>query len=137
MSTESEPSRELDSPSNDVVSDVNSGSDAGENAAAEAGLSAEVLKQTEWNDETDSVEDAELMETLRGVAEKYPGAELGLEPVGLELVSAALEHHFGRLNLSQEAWERMCHRVARSLLEDPLSHDRWLELWEHLKGGEQ
>lgn len=127
-------SPEPDSPSQNQHLQDASQSEPTLGDSPDADLLAEVLRQTEWNDDAESWEDVELLNALKTVATQFPDTELTLEPTGLALVSAALEYHFGRLNLSQEAWERMCHRIARSLLEDPVSHDRWSELWSHLTG---
>ncbi|MDA1017814.1 MAG: hypothetical protein O3A00_25570 [Planctomycetota bacterium] len=100
-------------------------------ADEDGGLLAEVLRQTEWNDEADSTANPDILAALKKVAAAHPGAAFELEPVGTELVAAALDEHFGHLK-SSPTWERMCHRLARSLFEDPTSLQRLQQLWQHL-----
>lgn len=100
-------------------------------AADDGGLLAEVLRQTEWNDQADSTSNPDILAALKQVAALHPGAAFELEPIGTELVAAALDQHFGHLKTTP-TWEQMCHRLARSLFDDPTSFQRLKQLWQHL-----
>jgi hypothetical protein len=101
-------------------------------AAIDDHLLQNVLNQTlAAMDVGQAVDDAER-QALQSVVERYPHAELGLKPIGEELVSAMLAARFRCLEYPAGVWENLAPQIARTLWEDPTSRARLLVLWTRL-----
>ena len=100
--------------------------------AADDSLLQNVLHQTlAAMDVGQAVDEAER-QAFRTVVERYPGAELCLEPIAEELVSALLAARFRCLEYPAGVWENLAPQIARTLWEDPTSRARLLVLWTRL-----
>jgi hypothetical protein len=71
------------------------------------------------------------VEALAEVARRHRGEPLSMEPVGAELVEAALRAQYG-VTGPHPLWRSMSLEIARMLLEDPVSSGRLRRLWDRL-----
>jgi hypothetical protein len=101
-------------------------------AAEDDGLLQNVLQQTLAAMDVGQVVDDAERQVLREVVERHSGAELCLEPIAEELVSAILTVRFRCLDYPAGVWKSMAPQIARILWEDPASRARLLALWTRL-----
>jgi hypothetical protein len=102
--------------------------------AADSTLLERVLQQTQAVFQTDEpLSDAE-MQSLRAVADRHRGRPLELEPVGVELVAAAIDG-ICPSKKDSDFWRSVSLQVARILLDDPTTFARLNALWIGLGGG--
>jgi hypothetical protein len=93
-----------------------------------------VLQQTQAVFQTDEpLGDAE-MRAFRQVADRHRGRPLELEPVGVELVAAAIDG-LCPSKRDSEFWRNVAAQVARILIDDPTTFARLNALWIRLGGG--
>lgn len=97
-----------------------------------AELLDEVLRQTRAAIDGGEPLDAAETQALLQVRRRHAGQPLGAEPIAAEMVRALLQVRFPKLAASNELWERMSRWIAETLLEDPDSRARLLELWTQL-----
>lgn len=91
----------------------------------------EVLRQTLARDRAEDA-CADEMAALLQVAHEFRGLPLDMDPVASRLVLCVLRTQFRALNVPDEGWETIARNVARTLLEDPLSHERLRRMWRRL-----
>lgn len=103
-----------------------------EKSAEDQSLLDEVLKQTQAAFDSQQLRDHAGLEPFLQVARRYQGQPFGLQPVLSELVHSALREHFQDATQPHADWERIAARVATSLFEDPVSHDRLEAFWARL-----
>lgn len=104
---------------------------AGESDSGRA-LFEEVLSLTQSSLEPADLEAHPELAAFFEVARRYPGEPLALEPMGLELVEAALSSHFRDLEMDSREWKTMVATIAGSLFDDPAAHERLIAFWERL-----
>lgn len=91
-----------------------------------------VVKQTlAAADEQDASTSADL-QRLRMVAHRRKGQNLVLEPVVIEMVRAMLGAEFAGLDADPERFREISMRIARTLIDDPVSCKRLENLWARL-----
>ncbi|MEX2188634.1 MAG: hypothetical protein WD875_17635 [Pirellulales bacterium] len=106
--------------------------DAAGAAAIDPALLERVVKQTlEAADEQD-ISSAVDLQRLRSIAHRRKGQNLVLEPVVIEMVRAMLGAEFAGLDADPERFREISMRIARTLLEDPVSCKRLENLWARL-----
>ncbi len=118
------------------------GRPAGEKAADGAGaapldpaLLERVVKQTlAAADVQDESTNADL-QRLRSIAHRRKGQNLVLEPVVIEMVRAMLGAEFAGLDADPERFREISMKIARALLDDPVSCQRLENLWSRLAEG--
>lgn len=92
----------------------------------------EVLKQTATLYSLEPTSEPADLEPLKEVARQFAGHPLELEPVGVELIFAALKHRMSRGFASDGEIRTIAERVARTLFENPEAHERLSALWVRL-----
>jgi hypothetical protein len=97
-----------------------------------AELLDEVLRQTRAAIDGGQPLEAAETQALLQVRRCHANESLVAEPVAAELVRVLLQARFPKLSASQELWEKMSHWIAETLLEDPDSRARLLQLWAQL-----
>jgi len=102
---------------------------------ADSGLLERVLRQTLEICGPDEPIDAAEMQALREIAARYRGRPLELEPVAVELVTAAIGGICPAKN-NAEFWASIARQVARVLMDDPSTFARMNSLWVRLGGAE-
>ena len=66
------------------------------------------------------------------MARRHARQKLDVEPVGVELVHAALIDYFQTLQVPRNEWQKLAAQIARTLLDDPGTHARMQRLWARL-----
>ncbi len=94
-----------------------------------------VLRETEELLDGDQAPDGREKDALRDVARRHGGDPLCLDPVTVELVQAVVGSRFRSRPDSVDFWREMVLQVARSLFDDPVSHERLRALWARLREG--
>lgn len=94
----------------------------------------DVLRQTAALYSVEQASDPADLEALRQVARKFPGAPFGFEPILVEMVRTMLRRQLKSAWQSEEQLTIVAERVARTLHENPESHDRLNDLWNRLSG---
>jgi hypothetical protein len=69
---------------------------------------------------------------LREVVNRHRGEPFAVDPIGVELVQAMLRSYFETWCRSPEPWLGLARKVARSLCDDPVLHERTRKLWRRL-----
>ena len=99
---------------------------------SERSLLDEVLSQTEASFQSGQPEELSNLAPFLEVARRYPNQPLVLEPIGIELVQAALKNYFQKLNISSEKRRKMVISIACTLFEDPVTRERLKKFWNQL-----
>ena len=100
-------------------------------------LLEEVLRQTQAAFDAHETDDLTEMGPFLEVARQHAGRELTLEPVLVDLVGAALAETTGPLPDSGGRQDGIPLRIATSLFEDPLCHDRLVAFWSRLLAAQE
>lgn len=108
-----------------------------ESDPADQALLDEVLQRTQAAGDSSASSFAANLGPLLQVALRHRGKSFDLEPVAIDLVQAALEDQFRRLSQPPDCWRRMAERIARTLFEDPVAHDRLERFWNSLSARRQ
>lgn len=96
-----------------------------------AELLENVLRATLAVCASDEPLDRAQMERFLEVTKRHRGQPVTAEPVGRELVFAALEGQFPSPH-GEGFWQAMASQIARTLFEDPLARQRLERLWASL-----
>lgn len=99
---------------------------------SERSLLDEVLSQTEASFQSGQPEELSNLAEFFEVARRYPNKPLVLEPIGIELVQAALKNYFQKLNIPSEKRRKMIITIACTLFEDPVTRERLKTFWNQL-----
>ena len=99
---------------------------------SERSLLEEVLSQTEVSFQPGLPEELSNLAPFLEVARRYPNKPLVLEPIGIELVQAALKNYFQKLNIPSEKWQKMIITIACTLFEDSVTRERLKTFWNQL-----
>lgn len=108
------------------------GQDAGDTAPASRELLEKILEQTNAAQLSLGGEQEDPA-PFREVAERYRGRPLELDPIGIELVQAALVEYFRSADVSARDWRTVAGWVAGVLFDDPGSRQRLAVLWSRLQ----
>jgi hypothetical protein len=92
----------------------------------------DVIKQTAALYSLEQTSDPADLEPLVEVARRFPDAEFELDPVLIELVTAALRRQMTQLGKSHEQLKVVANRVAQALYENPETQTRLSALWLRL-----
>ncbi|QDT55804.1 hypothetical protein Pan44_38520 [Caulifigura coniformis] len=92
----------------------------------------DVIRQTASLYSFETPTDPADLAPLRDVATKLKGADFGLEPVVIELVTAMLRRQLKGLWTSEEQLSSVAGRVAETLFENPETSERLEKLWARL-----
>jgi hypothetical protein len=103
-----------------------------EDPAAQALLDL-VLKQTMATYAEMRGTSVEMRDSLRAVAERFPGGSLSLEPCLVALVAAVIREPFAAWVPEGPAWDALCRRVALTMYDDPTARERLDLLWKQLQ----
>ncbi len=109
--------------------------DAGAGAPFRSGgdaLLEAVLRRTVLSDSQSADLAPEDTALLADVVRRWKGTSFAVQPIAHQLVQAVLDRPFRSLAGSPAAFERMSLRIAETLCEDPVSHDRLRNLWVRL-----
>lgn len=99
---------------------------------SERSLLDEVLSQTEVSFQPGQPEEMQNLDPFLEVARRYPDKPLVLEPIGLELVQAALKNHFQKLNIPSEKRREMVITIACTMFGDSVTRERLKKFWNQL-----
>ena len=99
---------------------------------SERSLLDEVLSQTQTSLRSPQAQENANLAPCLEVARRYPNKPLVLEPIGIELVQAALNNYAQKLNIPSEKWRKMVVTIACTLFEDPVTRERLKEFWNQL-----
>lgn len=95
-------------------------------------LLEQVIRQTLMLDQSSAAENQALVQALREVALRHQGADFALDPITVEMVEAIFSTQFSGPAAASKQWQAISRRVAETLYEDPVSHDRLAALWARL-----
>jgi hypothetical protein len=98
----------------------------------DADVMEKVLQETLSAADIDQPLDTAEFEVFQGVARRYAGQPLSLDPIVTELVQSILLYHFGEQMRQTRDWEKMPRAIAETLWDSPHSHDRMQRLWERM-----
>lgn len=90
-----------------------------------------VLKETLHQHPAKSINEQGL-QSLRAVAQRYPGSDLTLEPIVVELVESILQGWLSKLANAPGFSHQMSRDIAFALYEAPVSQKRLGYLWRFL-----
>jgi hypothetical protein len=98
-------------------------------APDQASLLEQILRRTLSAEQyaADAIELA-CVQALREVGRRRRGEPLSLEPVTVELVTAALQTFFDGMT----HWQTTVAAVSQTIFDDPVAHDRLSALWDQL-----
>ena len=96
----------------------------------------EVLQRTAVQNTVDQSLQLAEMEVLVEVAQRFRGVPFQLDPVVIELVKATLARQLKNTGQTEQSLAAVSERVARTLFENPESHERLRLLWERLSAVE-
>ena len=93
-----------------------------------------VLRRTAADDDRDAPLTLVEREALRGVASRYQGQPLTLQPIAVALVQAVVLPRLPTDPTAAKFWQDAIVQIAQTQLDDPASHDRLSRLWSQLQG---
>ena len=100
--------------------------------AGDPSLLDKVLEHTSEVGDAEGTLDRAETEALHGVARRYWGQPLAVEPVGRELVQAMLAAMLPPSNNSLQDREMVSRQIAQTLIDDPLGNERLTVIWQRL-----
>ncbi|MCA9148189.1 MAG: hypothetical protein KDA92_02755 [Planctomycetales bacterium] len=74
----------------------------------------------------------EELADLRAVAARYPGAELTLEPIGVEIIERLLQRRLPAVKPSTHLSRQMAETIAQTLFDHPETRSRLDDLWRQV-----